>query len=92
MSESLRRRKVVESTAIAGAIGAYFPLHPDGPMLRSPCPFHDDRARGFRIDPAVRRFECRDCGASGDVVDFVRLYEGVTVSGALDLLEETLGP
>ncbi len=87
MSESLRRRKVVESTAIAGAIGAYLPVHPDGPMLRSSCPFHDDRARGFRIDPAARRFECRDCGASGDVVDFVRLYEGITVSEALDMLE-----
>ena len=87
MSESLRRRKVVESTAIAGAIGGISPCTPtarcSGRLARSmttgPAASGSTRPR--------RRFECRDCGASGDVVDFVRLYEGITVSEALDMLE-----
>jgi DNA primase len=60
-------------------------------MLRSLCPFHDDETRSFRLDPAARSFKCHDCAASGDVVDFVRMHDGVTISRALDMLEARPG-
>jgi DNA primase len=91
MSESIRRRKVIESISIAEVIGEYFPLHRDGAMLRSHCPFHDDQTRSFRLDPTARSFKCHDCGASGDVLDFVRMHDGVTISRALDMLEARPG-
>jgi DNA primase len=87
MSESIRRQKVIESTPITEVIGECLPLHRDGAMLRSLCPFHDDRSPSLRLYPAAKSFRCYVCGASGDVVDFVRMFNRVTISKALDLLE-----
>jgi DNA primase len=87
MSESIRRQKVIESVSIAEVICECAPLHRDGAMLRSLCPFHNDHFPTLRLDPAARSFKCHACGASGDVVDFVRMFDRVTISKALDLLE-----
>ena len=87
MSESIRRKKIVEKNSIAAVIGGYLQLRDDGSGLWSPCPFHDDQLATFGIDQATRSFKCSACGATGDVVEFVRLYDGVTVSKALDMLE-----
>jgi DNA primase len=92
MSEHERRKRVVEGLPIAEFIGEYLPLHYVGAVLRSLCPFHDDQHPTLRIDSAARSFKCYDCGASGDVVDFVRMYERLTVSKALDTLESRLDP
>ena len=36
------------------------------------CPFHNDRTPSMKVD---KRFHCFECGADGDVIDFVsRLY------------------
>ncbi len=87
VSERIRRQRIVENTPIAEVVGEYMPLHGDVAGLRSLCPFHDDRLYTFRLDPGTKSFMCSRCGASGDVVDFVRMFEGVTLSEALDLLE-----
>jgi|GEM_PF-6875862 len=87
MPESSRRKKIIENTSIAEVIRSYFPLQHDGLGFRSLCPFHDDHLSTFRVDPAMKSFKCSDCGTSGDVVDFVRYHEDITVTKALDLLE-----
>jgi DNA primase len=87
MSERLRRQKVIESNPLVEILGGYLPLRRDGPGFRSLCPFHDDHDFTLNLDLATKSFKCSACEASGDIVDFVRLYEGVTVSEALDILE-----
>jgi DNA primase len=87
MSEPIRRRRIVENTSIAEVVSEYVPLHGDGASLRSLCPFHDDRFYTFRLDSGTKSFMCSACGALGDVVDFVRMFESVTLSEALDMLE-----
>jgi DNA primase len=87
MSEHIRRRKIVENTPIAEAVSEFMPLHRDGSSLRSLCPFHDDRLYTFRLDPCTKSFMGSVCGASGDVVDLVRMFEGTTLPEALDMLE-----
>jgi DNA primase len=90
MSESIRRQKIVENNSIAEVIGEYLQQRDDGSGLRSPCPFHDDQLSTFGVDLATRSFKCSACGAAGDVVEFVQLYDGVTVSKALGMLEARL--
>ena len=91
MSERIRRRKIVEITSIAEVVGEYVPLHAEGASLRSLCPFHDDRLHTFRINPGAKSFVCSACGVSGDVVDFVRRFERMSLSEALDMLETRPG-
>lgn len=41
------------------------------------CPFHSERTPSFTIYDDDRRFHCFGCGATGDVIDFLRLTERV---------------
>ena len=87
MSDGERRRKLVERIPLTAILSECMLPHQHGASRRFLCPFHDDSHATFELDPAARQFHCRDCGASGDVVDFVRMYEGVTDPEALHLLE-----
>jgi DNA primase len=54
----------------------------------SPCPFcktGDDR---FRLWPAQGRFWCRQCNKSGDLIQFVREYRGLSFMEALSFLRQ----
>lgn len=50
------------------------------------CPFHRDRTPSFTIYAAGERFWCFGCGASGDVLDFVRLTRGTDIAEAARML------
>jgi DNA primase len=86
MSEVIRRQRIIENTSVTEVVGEY--LQPrDGSRLQSVCPFHNDHLVTFTLDPVARSFTCSAWGAKGDVVDFVRMFEGITDSQALDMLE-----
>lgn len=87
MTEAERRQRLVESTSIAEVVGEYTPFIKAVDGLRTLCPFHDDDDRSLHVDPAARRFTCSACSVSGDVVDFVRLFEGLSVSEVFEKLE-----
>ncbi len=46
------------------------------------CPFHNEKSASFSVIPNQRRFFCHGCGAKGDVIDFVRLAEGLSLRQA----------
>ncbi|MCY4639683.1 MAG: CHC2 zinc finger domain-containing protein [Chloroflexi bacterium] len=46
-----------------------------GRRLTGRCPFHEDRTPSFCVYPETESFHCFGCGASGDVIDFVRRTE-----------------
>lgn len=50
------------------------------------CPFHSDRSPSFTIYADGTRFQCFGCGASGDVIDFVRLAKGCELADAARML------
>ena len=41
------------------------------------CPFHEDSTPSLCVYPETGSFHCFGCGASGDVIDFVRRAEGL---------------
>ena len=90
MSESERRRRIVDSVPIAEVIREHLEIHRRGPVFRSLCPFHEDHHPSLVIDPVAERFKCWSCGETGDVVDFLSRTEGITAARAMDLLEGRL--
>ena len=50
------------------------------------CPFHEDRTPSFCVYPETASFHCFGCGASGDVIDFVRRAEGLGFREAVQRL------
>jgi DNA primase len=59
-----------------------------GSKLAGRCPFHDDETPSLVVYPETRSFYCFGCGASGDVIDFVRRTQGVGFRAALERLND----
>ena len=50
------------------------------------CPFHQEKTPSFFVDEKKQLFHCFGCGAGGDVIDFVTMYNGLTFPQALEYL------
>lgn len=70
------------SVDIVAHIGRTVKLKKSGKDFYGRCPFHDEKSASFAVIPNQRRFYCHGCGAKGDVLDFVRLIEGVSLRDA----------
>lgn len=55
------------------------------------CPFHEDDTPSLVITPQKNLFNCFGCGASGSVVDWVMLTQGVSFPHAVQLLKQDAG-
>jgi hypothetical protein len=62
-------------------------LQASGGRLVGHCPFHDDSARSFSVQPEDDTYSCSVCGAEGDVVMFLMNNESMTFGQALEALE-----
>jgi DNA primase len=51
------------------------------------CPFHEDNTASMSVDGVPGRFHCFGCGASGDVIEFVRRLHGLSFHEAVDRLQ-----
>lgn len=47
------------------------------------CPLHNEKTPSFSVNPDKEKFFCQGCSATGDIVDFVRLLHGITVTEAI---------
>lgn len=59
-------------------------LRRSGKSYKGRCPFHEDKTPSFTVKE--NRFKCFGCGASGDVIDFVRALRGLSFKDALAYL------
>jgi len=66
-AKSLSLVELLESRGIA--------VKKQGQQYMAICPFHDDHNPSLSIDPKTNLFKCFGCGASGDTIRFIELYE-----------------
>ena len=50
------------------------------------CPFHDDKTPSLHVTPAKGLWRCVSCLATGNVIQFVQRFDGVSFRHAADLL------
>lgn len=62
-------------------------LKPSGHDLVGLCPFHDDKTPSLHVTPAKRLWRCVSCQATGNVIQFVQRYDGVSFRHAFELLK-----
>ncbi len=62
-------------------------LHGKGRVRQGVCPFHDEAEGSFTVYGDSQRFYCFGCGTGGDVLDFVRRMEQLTLPEAMRRLE-----
>ena len=51
------------------------------------CPFHDETEPSFTVYGDTEKYWCFGCGSGGDVLDFIRRVEGLTLPEAIARLE-----
>lgn len=51
------------------------------------CPFHDDKTPSLHVTPAKRLWRCVSCQATGNVIQFVQRFDGVSFRHAYELLK-----
>jgi DNA primase len=63
-------------------------LRKAGARLSGRCPFHDERTPSFSVNAVDKLYYCFGCGASGDMITFVRETQGVDFVGAIEWLAD----
>ncbi len=73
---------------IVEVIGSYVSLERKGTNYWACCPFHHEKTPSFSVNSLDQYYHCFGCGASGDVITFVREIESVDFVDAVKILAE----
>ncbi len=84
-------RVLKEKNDIVDVIGANIKLERRGYGYWACCPFHHEKTPSFSINAADKYYHCFGCGASGDVISFVKEYENVDFAQAVQILAARVG-
>ena len=63
----------------------------NGNNLACRCPFHHERTPSLTVNPEGQYFQCFGCGVSGNAIDFMAKFQGVSISKAIRLLAKKIG-
>ena len=66
-------------------------LKPVGKTYKGLCPFHDEKTPSFNVSPEKQAFYCFGCNAGGNVISFLRKYDGKSFMEAMEWLSERAG-
>ncbi len=81
-----RIKKDVDLAALVRAKGVK--LKKNGKSFFGLCPFHDDHNPSLSINPLTNLWQCFGCGAGGDVIRFVELFDQVDFKEAIKRLSD----
>ena len=79
-----RIKTTVDMVALAEARG--IKLKKNGRGYFGLCPFHDDKNPSLSINPKTNLWQCFGCGAAGDVIRFIELFDRVDFTEAIKRL------
>ncbi|MCS7301022.1 MAG: DNA primase [Fimbriimonadales bacterium] len=85
------REEIRDRTDLVELVAQYVPLERAGKNFKGLCPFHSEKTPSFHVSPALNRFHCFGCGASGDAFEFLMRIEGLSFREALRRLAERAG-
>lgn len=83
--------QIKDAVNILDEIGQRLDLKRAGSSYKALCPFHSEKSASFFVNPQIQRYKCFGCGASGDVIEFLEQYEGMTFLEALQYLADKTG-
>jgi len=82
--------KVIDSTSLVDIISQYTQLKPSGRghMGRCPFPDHQEKTASFSVSDAKQVYHCFGCKKSGNVITFLKDYNGMSFPEALEYLAD----
>jgi DNA primase len=82
---------LLDRVDLAELIGARVTLKKAGSNYKARCPFHDEKTPSFNVRPDKGFYHCFGCGAHGDAISFVREFDGLGFTDAVEELARRAG-
>lgn len=82
---------LLSRTDIVDIIGSRITLRRAGANQVTCCPFHSEKTPSFTVSSAKQFYHCFGCGASGDAIQFLTEYEGLSFVEAVEDLASRAG-
>lgn len=82
---------LLDRVDLAELIGSRITLKKAGANFKACCPFHDEKTPSFSVRPDKGFYHCFGCGAHGDAISFVREFEGLGFTDAVEELARRAG-
>ena len=82
---------LLDRVDLAELIGSRITLKKAGANYKACCPFHDEKTPSFNVRPDKGFYHCFGCGAHGDAISFVREFEGLGFTDAVEELARRAG-
>lgn len=76
---------------IVDVVGRTVPLKRTGSNYKGVCPFHNEKTPSFVVSEQKQIFTCFGCGASGDVIEYVKRYYNLEFLEAVQKLAGEYG-
>lgn len=73
---------------LSAIVGRRVKLRKAGREFVGLCPFHAENTASFRVNDTKGVYHCFGCGASGDVIEYVRAAEGLSFRDAVAWLAD----
>ena len=80
-----------DSVDLSKIISRNVKLQKRGNNLIGLCPFHNEKTPSFNVNDEEGFYHCFGCGAHGDVISFIRNFEGKSFIEALETVADTAG-
>lgn len=80
--------ELLDRADLADIVGSRVDLKKSGSSYKACCPFHDEKTPSFHLRPDKGFYHCFGCGAHGDAISFLREFDGL---GFTDAVEELAG-
>lgn len=82
---------VLARTDIVSLIDGRVPLKKAGREYKACCPFHDEKTASFSVSESKQLFYCFGCGAAGDAIEFLVMYDRLLFTEAVEVLAKDAG-
>jgi DNA primase len=84
-------QRVREGVSLVEVVQQFVALRRVGRRWVGLCPFHAEKSGSFNVNDELGFYKCFGCGASGDVITFVREVEHLDFVGAVEWLAAKQG-
>ncbi len=84
-------REIRERVDLVELIGAYVSLKRTGRSFVGLCPFHQEKAPSFNVNPDRGIYHCFGCGVTGDGIRFLMDHDHLSFPEALRTLADRVG-
>ncbi len=86
MFTSKQLESIREANDIVAVVREHLPINKAGANFVTHCPFHKEKSHSFTVNPLRQIYHCFGCHKGGDVFNFVKEYEKITLKEAVEKL------